>query len=172
MSNNDVSETKEIVPSDEAPDPQIMKKFEEVIDSWVEATTADRTEDANQAAMQALLIAGTESLKNPSPEVMLKNEADDFESKGNWREAETVRRKVVALAESSGNFARIASAQLDLCRLLRLLGRREEAWEFAYAATVSVRRTKLWPLLVTALIRESLCALDREDSAKALAAAS
>jgi tetratricopeptide (TPR) repeat protein len=172
MSNNDESQTKEMAPSDAAPDPQFMKKFEEVLDSWAEATSTGKTAEANLAAMQALLMAGEESRKNPSPEVMLKNEADDLESKGNWREAEAVRRKVVDLAESSGHFGRIAGAQLDLCRLLRLVGRREEAWQLACAAAVSARRTKIFPLLVTALVREAFCALDEGDSAKALAAAS
>jgi len=173
MSNesNSCSPAQQPVPSDSPPDPQFMKKFEEVIGSWAEATSAGRDADAQAAGMQALIMAAEEQLRNPSPDVLLMNEADELESQGDWAAAEAARRKVLALAESSGNFGKIAKAQMNLCRLLRAVGRGDEAWQFACAATISARRIKLFPLLVLVLLNESFCALQRGDSAKALTAA-
>jgi len=171
MSDDPSIRTRQQVPSDAAPDPQFMKKFEEVIGAFAEATSAGNTEDAQEAAMQALIMAAEESLRNPTPELLLQNEADELESKGNWTEAEAVRRKVLALEEASGNFAKISNAQMALCSVLRLVGCGDEAWQFACAATVSARRAKISLLVVMALLREAYCALERGDSAKAFAAA-
>ena len=147
-----------------------MKEFQEVIGSWAEATSAGKTQEANAAAMQALLMAGEEALKNPTPSLLLKQEADDLESKGDWSGAEAVRRKILALEESAGDFG--AKAQLDLCQLLRVVGRSDEAWQFALAATASARRTEMFPLIYMALENEARCALDRATLPEALAAAS
>jgi tetratricopeptide (TPR) repeat protein len=157
--------------SDTAPDAVFMKEFEKVIQSYAEAVTDDKPEEAQNAAMQALLMAGEEALKNPAPSLLLKQEAGDCEDKGDWAAAEVAYRKVLALEESSGNFGMIAKAQMDLSRLLRLLGRLDEAWQFACQATVAARRTEIFPVLVMALNNESLCALDRGDYAAALKAA-
>ena len=62
------------------PDPQFMKEFEKVIASWGEATSADQTQEANALAMQALVMAGWEALKNPTPSLLLQQEADDLET--------------------------------------------------------------------------------------------
>ncbi len=147
-----------------------MKELQEVIGSWAEATSAGKTQEANAAAVQALVMAGWEALKNPTPSLLLQQEADDLEHKGDWSGAEAVRRKVLALQESAGDFG--AKAQLDLCRLLRVVGRGDEAWQFAVAATASARRTEMFPLIYMALENEALCALDRVTLPEALAAAS
>jgi tetratricopeptide (TPR) repeat protein len=171
MSNSASSPQPQPVSSDHVPDPQFMTKLEEVIGSFAEATNAGRDQDANAAAMQALAMAAAEQLRNPSPEVLLMDEADDLESKGDWPAAEAVRRKVLALEESSGHSGKIAGAQMKLGKLLRIVGRDDEAWQFVCAATASARRAKIFPLLVTALLGEAFCALDRGDSARALTAA-
>lgn len=173
--NNDAnssSPAEQPVPSDSASDSQFMKQFDEVIGSYAEAATAGRDADAIAAGMRALIMAAEEQAKNPSPDVLLMIEADDLESRGDWGAAESTRRKVLALAESSENPGMIAKAQMDLSRLLRAVGRGDEAWQFACAASVSARRKKCFPLLVTALLNEASCALERKDLAKALAAAS
>lgn len=154
--------------SDAAPDAVFIQEFEKVIQSYAEAVTDDKPEEAQNAAMQALLMAGEEALKNPTPSLLLKQEAGDYENKGDWAGAEAAYRKVVVLEESSGNFGMIAKAQMDLSRLLRLLGRLDEAWRFACQATTSARHTEIFPVLLMALSNESLCALDRGDYAGAL----
>jgi tetratricopeptide (TPR) repeat protein len=170
--SSDDSTAKQQVPSDPAPESSFMKKFEEALDTWAEATKADNAEDALAAGMQLLAMAAEQHFKNPSPDVQLLIEADDLEDKGAWPEAEAVHRKVLALEESSGNFGMIAKAQMDLCRSLLQVGRCEEAWQLAGAATVSARRMNIIPLIVMALLNEVLCALAMEDTGRALAAAS
>ena len=110
--------------------------------------------------------------QDPTPSLLLKQKARDSEDSGDWVGAEMAYREVLALEESLGDFGMIAKAHLDLSRLLRLLGRLHEAWQFACQATASARRTRIFPVRVMALGNESLCALDRGDSAVALKAAS
>ncbi len=172
VSGDDNNPGKLQVPSDDAPDSAFMKKFEEALGTWAEATEADNAEDAQAAAMELLALTADLQLKNPSPDVRLMNEADDLECEGGWGEAEAVRRKVLALEESSGNFGMIAKAQMDLCRSLLQVGRGEEAWQLAGAATVSARRINISLLIVMALLNEAFCALAMEDPGRALAAAS
>jgi len=147
-----------------------MKEFEKVIGSWAEATSAGKTQEANTVAMQVWLMAAEEALKNPTPSLLLQQEADDLEHKGDWSGAEEVRRKILVLDEACGDFG--AKAKLDLCRLLRVVGREDEAWQFAVAATASARRADMFPLVYMALENEARCALDRATLPEALAAAS
>src|ERR1700722_2556903 len=170
MSDDSKSPPQQPSPSTYTLDPKFMTEFEKVIDFYAEATSTGKVEDAQAAAMQALMMSAAEGLRNPNPVVLLMNKADDFESKGDWAAAEAVRRKVLALTESSENFGMIAKAQMDLAGSLRLVGRLDEAWEFACAATVSARQNP--PVLVMALLCEAACALERGDSAGALAVAS
>ncbi|MCL4180424.1 MAG: hypothetical protein KJ072_22090 [Verrucomicrobia bacterium] len=149
-----------------------MKRFETAINSWADATLADKTEEANAAVMEAFFMAAEEAIKNPTPSILLHQEAEDLECKACWAEAEVVRRKILNLKETSENFGILAKAQMDLCGLLRLLGRLEEASQFASAATTSARRAELFPVLVMALECESWCALDQGDFQRALALAS
>jgi hypothetical protein len=155
-----------------APNPAFMKEFEQTIQSYAKAVSDDRPEDAQNAALQALLMAGEEALRNPTPSLRLKEEVGQCEERGDWADAETACRKVLALEESSGKWGMIAKAEMDLYRLLRLLGRLNEAWEFACRATTSARRTEIFPVLVMALECQVRCALDRGDTAGALTAAS
>jgi len=171
--SNDANDSKptEPVPGT-APDPGFMKEFEKTIESYAKAIADDRPEDAQNAALQALFMAGEEARRNPTPSLQLKEEAGQCEERGDWAEAETAYRKVMALEESSGKWAMIAKAEMDLYRLLRLVGRLDEAWEFACRATASARRAEMFPVLVMALECQVRCALDRGDPAGALAAAS
>ncbi len=146
-----------------------MKQFEALINSWAAATLADKTEKVNAAAMEAFFMAAEEAIKNPTPSTLLHVEADELESKGNWTEAEVVRRKILSLKETMENFGILAKAQMDLSGLLRLLGRLEEAWQFASAATASARRAEMFPVLVMALECESWCALEQGNVSRALA---
>jgi len=132
-----------------------------MIGSWAEATSAGNTQEAQNAAIMAYRMAEAQALNNPTPSLLLKQEAGDLESKGDWSGAEAVYRKVLALEESTGNFGSIAQAHLDLCQLLRLLGRSAEAGQLAVAATASARRTEIFPLIYVTLENEARCALER-----------
>lgn len=149
-----------------------MKQFQALIKTWVESTEADKAEEANAAAMELLMMTAMEAIKNPTPSGLLHQEAEDLERIGNWIEAERVRRKILSLQETLEHPGILAKAQMDLCGLLRLLGRLKEAAQFASTATASARRTDIFPLLVIALECECWCALEQGDGPRALAAAS
>jgi tetratricopeptide (TPR) repeat protein len=160
------------LPEGREPDPEFMKEFEKVINSFAQATEAGRVEEAEGAAMQALLLACQEALQHPTPSLKLKEEAGDRESERDWPGAERAYRKVLDFEEKSGNFAAIAKAQMDLSRLLRHTGKLTEARQLARAATESARRTEMFPVVVMALESEANCALAAGDAAAALSAAS
>jgi hypothetical protein len=149
-----------------------IKRFEEKILSYAEAAEAGNMEEAEMAAMQALFMAAEDAIKNPTPSLVLKQEAAEHEDKGEWTEAETSRRKVLAIEEASGNFGLIAKAQMELSGTLRIVGRLAEAWQLAEAATASARRTKCFPVVVMALQNQVSCALERGEIADALPAGS
>jgi len=152
-------------------DSEQMKRFEALINFWADAALADNAEQANAAAMEAFCMAAEEAIKRPTPSTLLHVEADELESKGNWTEAEAVRRKILSLDETLENSGILAKAQMDLCGLLRLLGRGGEASQFAAAAISSARRAEMFPVLVMALECESWCALEQGDYPRALALA-
>ena len=149
-----------------------MNEFAQEIKSWADATSTGDSQAAQQAALEVFILASEEALKNPTPDFLLQQEADDLESQCKWSEAEAVRRKVLDLSETTGNLGRLARAQMDLCGLMRLLGRVPDASHWASAAITSARRAELLPLVVMALGYEVSCALDRGDTPGALAAAS
>ena len=49
--------------SNASPDPEFMKKFQAVIQSWSESTSAGKTEEAQNAAIEALIMAGEEGAR-------------------------------------------------------------------------------------------------------------
>ncbi len=148
-----------------------MKEFEKVIQSYADAVAADKQEEAQAAAMKALMLAAQEGMKHPTPCLLLKQKANDCEEAGDWSGAEAAYREVLVLEERSANAGAIAKAQMDLCRLLRVLGRLDEAWEFALLASASARVSAFSPVLAMALDVESFCAAQRGDSVAALRAA-
>ena len=149
-----------------------IKEFGQALQSYASSSTAGNAEQAEAAAIQALSLAGEQALRNPTPELELGREADVLESKGDWAGAEATRRKILVLEESSGQAVAVAKAQMDLSRLLRLVGRWSEAQQHAQAATACARQTGLFPVLMMALENEAHSALGRGDSAQALARAS
>jgi hypothetical protein len=154
------------------PDPQGMNEFADAIKSWADATSTGDAKAAQQAALEAFTLASEEALRNPTPDFLLKQEADELESQGKWSDAEAVRLRVLDSAETTGNFGRLAKAQMDLCGLLRLVGRVQDASHWASAAITSARRTEMVPLVVMALVHEVSCAWDRGDTPGASAAVS
>ncbi len=151
---------------------EFMKEFERTIAAYGQAIEAGNVQAAEGAAIQALMLAGAEALRNPTPALQLKQEAGECESRRDWAGAEAAYRKVLVLEEASGILGPIAKAQMDLARLLRRVGRLDEAWQFAQAATGSARRANVFPVLVMALEGEVACALAKGENQTALAAAS
>jgi tetratricopeptide (TPR) repeat protein len=154
-----------------ASEEEFDSKFRELVMSVGEAVHAGKDEDAKEAALTMLLMAGAKALKDPGEEVTLANEASWCEEAGDWAGAEAAHRKRLALHERSPCSVTAAKAWFDLSRLSRLLGRLEEAWSYARAATAAARREDLAPLTVMMLENEIHCALERKDVSHALAAA-
>jgi len=152
-------------PSDEAFD----KKFQELVMTAGEAANAGKDEEAEQAAYTMLMMAGAKAMKSPSPQLQLANKASACESAGDWAEAEATYRELLALHERSGSPVQCAKPHCDLSRVLRFLGRLDEAWSHARAACECARPADLSPLTVMMLENETLCALERKDFSRALA---
>jgi tetratricopeptide (TPR) repeat protein len=159
-------------PESDSQDPEFMKKFQKTIESYASAVEGDDQSAATEAAFAALALAGMEAMSNPTPDLLLAEEAHKCESARDWAGAEAAYRKLLAMHEASGNPRFIVKPQLDLSNLFRLLGRLDEAWEFACAASGTGRKADMFTLLTMALDNEAACALDRADVPRALAAAS
>ena len=174
-----------------------LKQFEQKIMAYSKAASAGQHDAAQAAALEALAMAAEEAERNPTPDLLLGMEADQCEEAGDWDGAEAARRKVLALHESGlaqfdaaakacaadstavqpdddrwRFFGLIAKANVDLSGLQKRRGKLDEAWSSALAATAAARRANCWPLLHLALQNQATLALEREDSASALAAAS
>jgi tetratricopeptide (TPR) repeat protein len=152
--------------------PDFMEKFQEVIKSYAEAINSDQAEEADRAAVALLAVAAAEAKAHPTLALQLGAEADNFLRAGDWVRSEDAYRKLMTLQEQTGNAGLLAKPQMDLSGLFCLIGRWDEAWSLARAATASARRTGLSPLIAMALRNEALCALARSDAPQALAAAS
>lgn len=154
-----------------ASDEELEKKLMALGMTAVEAANAGHDKEAQQAALTLLVMAGAKALKDPSEDGALAYEASRRADAGDWVGAEAAYRKLLRLREQEGRAGMIAKAQFDLSRLLRHLGRLDEAWGYACAATKAGRREDLPSLTVMMLENEALCALERKDVSRALAAA-
>ncbi len=169
--SNDAREPGKATPSEDEGQQSFMKEFEQLVTSFAQAVEAGKSEAAQGAAMEALVLAAEEAERHPTPSLVLKQEAAECESKRDWAGAEAGYRKVLALEEATGNQGLIAKAQMDLSRLLRLIGRLEEASQVAASATASARKPGIFPVLVMALENEVACALARKEPQAALVSA-
>ena len=157
------------------PNPEFTKKFQETIQAYADSTEAGKDDEAQMAALSALLMAAEEGIKNPTPELILKQKADDLENQCEWVEAEKVRREILSMEENmeekTGKCALIAKAQMDLSRLLRTCGRIDESLVVAREAIASARRADFSSLIATTLQSAAFCALEAGDPKGALALA-
>src|SRR3954452_1288914 len=140
------------------PNPEFMKDFQKKIEAYASAAEAGDQDTATQAAFAALTMAGFEAMNNPTPEIVLGQEAQEHEAAQNWAGAEAAYRKLLALHEASGNPVFVIKPHLDLSRLFSLLNRHDEAWEQACAASEAGRKADMFMLLIRALDNEAECA--------------
>ena len=124
------------------------------------------------AALDALLIAAEEAEKNPTPQILLKQEIAERETRNDWPGVESLYHKVLALEEATDNHALITKAHLDLSRLFFLLGDLDRAEASAKAATTAARSSGIGVLLCMTLENQVRCALCRAEVAIALELAS
>ncbi len=169
---NDPSDNSGSTNSADDADRDFLKQFEATIQSYGAAMESGDRQEATAAAFSALMLATEEAMQNPTPEILLSMEASKCEETGDWLGAERVYRELAARYQSSGNPALVSKPWMDLSRLLRLLGRLDEAWQCALEATKSARAGGISPLTAQALENESICARLRGDVAHAMEAAS
>jgi tetratricopeptide (TPR) repeat protein len=153
-------------------EPDFMKRFEGTVKAYADAVEAGDDDTASQAAMAVLVQAGMEAIANPTPEILLRQEAERCEQSSDWAGAEAAYRKVLALNEAEDNPRLAVKPHMDLSRLFRLTGRPDEAWTHACTASELGRRSDMFTLLAMALDNEAACALERGDGQRAFAAAS
>jgi len=148
----------------------LMKAFEQAIASYAEAQEAGRIEEARGAAFEAFRLAAEEAERHPTPSLRLQLEAGACEDGRDWAGAEAAYRAVLRLEEEAGKPMPLALAHLHLSKLLRLVGRLEEAGQSAAAGSACGRAGEGFVVLAMALENEIACALDRGDTAAALLA--
>ena len=156
------------LPSNE---PRFMEQFEESIKSYADAVQAGDDNAAAQAAMAALALAGMEAMTSPTPDILLLERAAECEARQDWAGAEAAYREVLALKAVAENPRYLVKPHLNLSKLFRLVGRKDEAWAEACTATGLARGADMFTLLTMALDNEASCALDRADLDGAMAAA-
>ena len=157
-------------------DPAFTAEFTKAVEAYGKAASAGQTEQAEAAALQMLSLAGEEAEHNPSPELLLTEQARVCEERGAWGDAEALYRKLLAMAGASDEAShtkhgQIFQAHRHLCNLFLLLGEYAKAGESAAAALVAARAAELSPLLIWALDLNAYCALRLQDRPSALAMA-
>jgi tetratricopeptide (TPR) repeat protein len=153
------------------PPPAPGPEFEQAILAFDKAMAQGNAEQAEGAAANILGLAAEWAEQNPSPELVLMNEAGQCERTGDWSGAESRFQQLVAMAEAASEMHRLAHAQLKLCSLFLLLNRPEPARAAADAAAAAALKSNLCNLQVAALEMVAVCALRRSDLAEALRAA-
>jgi len=145
-----------------------MKEFRQAIEDFQEGAETKNAQQMEAAAVRALAVAADLAEKNPTPDLALKLEAGECETRGDWAGAENRYRQVLAFVEAEGNAGRISKAHYDLSRLFLLLGDLDKAETSVKAAIAAARLARIFPLLVMALDLQAACALRRSNCAAAL----
>jgi tetratricopeptide (TPR) repeat protein len=145
--------------------------FLNAIEAFQKGAESNNAEQMEAAALKALAIAAAAAEKNPTPDLILLQQAADCETLGDWTTAEAKHREVLKLAEDAGQPASIASAYYHLSKLFQLIGDVSRAEDCAERGLASARQAQTFPLQVMALSQKTGCALSRADYAAALLAA-
>ena len=153
--------------SQKSPPPGLLR----AIEAFQKGAEANNNEQMEAAALNALAIATSEAEKNPSPELILLQQAADCEARGEWSAAEAKHREVLKLAEDAGQPASTASAYYHLSKLFLLIGDVGRAEECVERGLISARQAEAFPLQFMALSQKAASALSRADYVTALDAA-
>jgi len=146
-------------------------EFIRLLQAFQEAREHDDVKAAESLAVQCLAFVAEEAARNPSDRLRLIEEAIEHEKVAGWEQAEAVRRRVLALAETEANPVMIYKAHTDLCNLYTIRGLTNPALQEARAAADAARKSDITMLLGTALGELSRCYLAEGDVASAAAAA-
>jgi tetratricopeptide (TPR) repeat protein len=89
--------------------------------AFQDAVRQGRHEQVETLALQFLAFASEKAGKEPSQDLVLKEEAHRWEAEGEWSKAEAAYRQALALAEAENNPAMEYKAQADLAAAWPLL---------------------------------------------------
>lgn len=153
------------------PEAELLKDFQAAIQSYADAINADDQDKADQAAMGAMMIAITDAMKHPTPELELAQDASEQLVAGHWQDAERSYRKLIELHAATGKPGLVTKPFINLSNLFFLLGQLDEALACAQAAIADARRSDLGPLVVMALRNVASCQLSSGALDAALASA-
>ncbi|MBI2302255.1 MAG: hypothetical protein HYU66_25410 [Armatimonadetes bacterium] len=126
--------------------------------------------EAEAVAYQVLASAGQHAREEPSPELLLRQEAHCCEEAGDWQGAEAAYRKGLESALATDQAMQQYKAYSDLAGLFHLVGNEAVALEQARSATEAARRAEIPVLRAMALQQQAGCALRLHRIPEALAA--
>jgi tetratricopeptide (TPR) repeat protein len=147
-------------------------EFIQALQAFQKASEGNNTEQMEAAALNAMAMAVQEAQKNPTPQMLLKQEAVECEARGDWQAAESCYRRILPLEEATGNALLISKAHQDLSRFFFLLDDLDRAEASAKSATASARLADNSTMLCVMLENDVHCALRRSNLALALELAS
>lgn len=124
---------------------------EEWLQVYHDALQEGDAQAAEEAAMRFFVHACEQADREPSPDLLLKQEARHYEDTGQWHEAEAAYLQALALAQEQNNSMQVYKAQDDLSSLYHFLGNKERALETAQAALEAARLSDFETLLSMAL---------------------
>jgi tetratricopeptide (TPR) repeat protein len=146
-------------------------RLERLLGAYRGALEAGRMEEAETAVLEFLALAAQAPVE-PTPESLLRDEAERREAAADWAGAEVTYRRMLAQARAANDDYTQFRSHEHLATLHGLLGRHAAALEEARAAVAAGRRADLPTLLFMALNGQALCALRTGRVPEALAAAS
>ncbi len=142
-----------------------------ILDSYREALERGDNEAMENAAVQLMALACEQLEKEPSPELLLKMEAHEYENAGDWLKAEMAHRRALDLAQAQNNAALICKGHCDLSGLFAFLDQKQQALEEADFAVEAAKRANIPALLAMALESQARRRLQLGRSRQALEAA-
>lgn len=129
------------------------KAFGELAERYQEAVDASDSAAAEEAMGEIFSLAAEWCESNPSEDFNLTVAAHECEERADWVGAEAAHKQILSL-ETADEIVR-GKACSDLAGLCSLLGRDEEALDYARQATVLVRRVDVPVLLALFLTGEA-----------------
>ncbi len=147
------------------------EQLERLAGAYADGLRTGRMEDAEAALLEFRALVAQFADK-PTPESLLREEAERCEASADWAGAEAAYRQMLERAREGDSDNAQFRAHSQLAMLHGLLGRYEAALEEARAAVAAARRADLPTMLFMALDAQALYALRTDGVPEALEAVS
>ena len=143
-------------------------EFEELLRKSQEAAAAGNGKAVGELAIAMLARATQWALTHPSPEDAIYERARDCEAGGDWTEAESARKSILALALQHPTTGYACKAHWELANHYATRGRIDEALAHAQAGLDSARKSDIPTLVHMALERQCRTLLQKGNVQGAL----